>query len=136
MKISTQSWHYRLLFHFDMDRPQNLCSYFWKVVGAICFGLFLFAMAILCALCALTPVYTASLWTITGLFPSSDWILAPFLVIGSSVYFIFGLLVSYQYMKAAIAKIDQKEKKHHKPNILVEYAKAVKNRVCPLIEYE
>lgn len=49
MKINKNSWHYKLLDKLDLDIPNNLCGYFWKVTllaPAICLFIFIITLLI------------------------------------------------------------------------------------------
>ncbi len=117
MKISTKSWHYQLNQFFDFELPTTLCGYFWQTIfnilmlilfiGLIGLIIFFFLSPILQFLTTNSNVHSCSISS---------------LVIDGLMIFltISGLF----FKKISFGKV------------IIEYIKALKNKVCPLIEYE
>lgn len=130
MKISEQSWHYRLLNFCNYTPQRSLCLYFWQVVWsvltttvAVCImtilaALFLYMMAmpVLAFLGVVTPggYICVILWVVVlaGIFEDQ----------------IKNKYRDWQFR-------EKKERKESEPNILSEWIKAKKNKVCPTIEF-
>ena len=114
MKIKRNSWHYKisnLLSDYEKDND-NLCIYFWRGVSKI---------AILFILGFLFGTFLFKLFTDI-----------PFMIM------TLFLLSSCMIPISAISYIRKKLRKSPEipyENILVEYVKARKDKVCPLIEY-
>ena len=121
MKISKQSWHYRLLFKLDLKIPNNLCGYFWKVVRTI-----------------LICVILSPLLVIAGV---------GLLVVGGIVwlgdrYGWWKAIEAWQtrrYLRKVQAKEDAKRKATEappkQPSLFVAWLKAKKQKICPLLEF-
>lgn len=125
MTINKSSWHYNMNFYFSDSgkMPKSLCGYFWKSVSNILlvtliFGVFLFLAFILLG---------------GGFFIHSKG-LAGVSVLLWSVLIVMGIGVLISYITKNIR--EKKEYKEPKKYIVIEYWKAVKNRICPLITYK
>jgi hypothetical protein len=125
MKISRQSWHYRLSKgnYFLYGEPANLCHYFWRVVwhlvrwplvAAVVIGLLvgtlLFCRSYPEKACQIALAAASIAGIIVGLFLLS-------LIIVTAVFVAAGM-------------------KWLRGTLLFQYLKACKQRICPLIEYE
>lgn len=131
LKVSKNSWHYRYMVDLlSFDQPKTLCGYWWKLVWAL----------ISAPSVALVFIAVALFGLYVGLF---------FLTLPVSQFFIDGVtngirllsLVLWTFVFLAIIKHYnlfwyRAEVKERKPNIAVEYIKAKKRKICPLIEYE
>lgn len=132
MEISKNSWHYKLVEYigesFESGRyfmPTTLCSYFWTLV------LFtpLKILTTLGILIAVIFFMTMPIWSIVGMVYLDDeiftgtatvsWILV-------SVVVLANLIEYFRYNSDFKFKIIE---------IVVEYIKAKKRKVCPFIEY-
>ena len=121
MKISKSSWHYR--FNNSLNGSKNvsnsICGYFWQIVGGV-IGITLSVFMLgLCAYLLLTPALTSVVPE--KYVPPSD-------VTKYIMYFdifllcVAGLCVSYN--KSSFLRL------------CGAYLKAIKNKMCPLIEFE
>lgn len=155
MIINENSWHYKLfkLFNDEWQRPKTLCTYFWSIVIPTFFvSIFgcaiLVGLTIICAESLQHWIIFSSLWT---LLPSAFILalLVVLLIIGLSV----GLFVipahlhekykNYKWKKdyaLHIENIDRKNKGlppiQPKKSIIIEFLKARKAKMCPIIEYK
>ncbi len=142
MKISKQSWHYQLyqlmerLDIVTMYDKNDLCSYMRGLIISISIPITMI----------LSP-YTAYLFHITGVLDSHPPLVSFLVLAGLFLWTIVGLIadcllifvIGIHYInKYIISKIPKREKqqKEKKPNILIEYLKAKKQKICPLIEFE
>ena len=108
MKVRTSSWHYKIvdLFDFGSD-PKSLCSYFWRVVGNSLLALILGVLLIV-------------------FLPFWGPIIGTWFVLTK----IFG--------EGRVSRFFHKERSliPKSPGLFYSYYRAVKDKVCPLIEYE
>lgn len=160
MKLSKDSWHVKLNKEYGIDRvkwnihygtPTSLCDYFWSTVMVICL------LTLLCT--AFTLGVGAVLYGIlclSGLlFSPATGIWFDFIVydmgigllIISFVYgvvqFIIGLFnkevrwfpkyITKYFKTPENTKVLNENKK---PNLFIEWVKAKKAKVCPLVEIE
>lgn len=140
MKVNKNSWHYKLLtenFCFisgweEWHISNSLCLYFWQVMFRLVSGLGL-------GLIATSPlVFWGTL--LLGLHPS-DLVFFGRLLVGLGIFVTFaltavGALASIVYAGEFIRdKLPRKEYKEKESNLFVEYIKAKKNKLCPIIEF-
>ena len=116
MRISRKSWHYKISTLVCDGEPydDNLCVYFWRLVATIALS-----MIILFVACTLILHY----FTSPMLIPTTIMIL--FIVL--SVVLPVWAIMSFR------ARFGSPE--IQKANLLFEYIKSKKDKVCPLIEY-
>lgn len=131
IKINKNSWHYRVLGHpFKSDlRYTNvgICKYFWMVVGSLlgwC-GAGVLALAIVVTFVGWIPVGIG--WLITGNLLSLEFFALSF----GATTAVFLVWVGFTLKDLIKGKLRNRKKR---PNILFEYVKAKKQRVCPLVE--
>ena len=156
MKISKNSWHYKLLDFFKFDVIYDLrlginvslCRYFWNVVvglmavgGCVVLGsaaVFLIGaltfLAVIAPISYLTQSYFGFGWDYASTHGVSMiwimWVVLP-LAVGITGAFKGELKVFPSWMKV---NNKPRIKKAKKPNIFMEYLKAKKAKVCPLVE--
>jgi len=116
MKVKRTSWHYKAstLFCDFEEGHTNLCWYFWRLVFTV-----VFILAILSLACLALYVYFTSLQFV------SNTILAVAIILA----IILPPLAIY-FLREILGKAPELPK-----NILFDYVKAKKRKVCPLIEY-
>lgn len=119
MKIKRTAWHYKISNSGRERSNDNLCNYFWRLVGNILafVGKVMAALALVVCLVFL------------GYFIISDpLVLIVVLFFVSSA--VFPILAIW-FMRKKL------EKSLEMPygNIVIAYIKAKKEKVCPLIEY-
>ena len=156
MKVNRSSWRYKLMKYFKFDiisdlhcgSKVTLCRYFWNVLGGLLHLLGAVALSIatvvigLCILVTLlspisylTQSYFGFGWdfaTELGVIMIwMFWVAMP-LVGGFTAVFEGQMKVFPSWMKIKLLPPAASSK----PNILVEYVKAKKNKFCPLIELD
>lgn len=117
MKLNPSSWHARLyLFffseYFGEELPNNLCSYFWYVILACFLCVLVFNAAFLMVLII---SFVTGLWGIVGFPWDATW--SPWYNLAGTVLLI-----------AIIAFFNL--------DFVKEGCQAIKDRYCPLIEWE
>lgn len=163
MIIDKNSWHYKLVYKFrkygpgpghpeDLVRtmPRSLCMYGWYLLGAIATlvfaGMGVAGMPIAIWFKWFAPFsgdvtvfdYYGLGWgvllTFLGMLGSLVWVLLFIVVIC-----IFSMFVVYafQELKNMIFKRDDSPPKvvSSEPSVILEWLRAMKNKVCPIIEY-
>lgn len=150
MKISKNSWHYKLnRFWWPVSRPQSLCTYFWSTVAALVVTVGAVVSTIFVAFCTLFAAGAMGYFMVTFEFPRintvSVWQLV-FLYSWAGV----GLFALICYITTQIAdwhttrkhekyirdlKAFVEGKPEKEPNVFWAYLKAKKEKVCPFIEY-
>jgi hypothetical protein len=156
MKISKNSWHYKLnklaqtAACYDLSYGMSLCQYFWytvfavlKIIGTVAVGLFmLFAVSFIFYVFVLTPINSLS-YLLFDLGFDTDIEVGIIILIAELV-----LITLAGLLAAARGEIDvfpkwfkfktnkPKQDKESKPNLIFEYIKAKKAKVCPLVKLE
>ena len=118
MKVSRKSWHYKLRSLGSYQYSDTLCSYFWGVVGKIliCILVLMF-ISVYCWILYLDITFRIfSMGVVITL-------LALFLSITSIDFYRSKFKYKYRYDPSL------------QNNILIDYIKAVKNKICPIIEF-
>jgi len=119
MKISKSSWHYRLWGRLsdEYKPPRDLCHYFWSIVSNIVLVLMMLAVILGIVGWLLYAIITMPIigWVVIGFICSA--IVFPIIVIGG----LRKLRGSPIWMPGS--------------DVLSEFIRAKKQRVCPLIEY-
>jgi hypothetical protein len=140
MEINRNSWHYRLLKFSDTVPSTSLCLYFWQVALVVPIkGLVVAVFGSLLGVCLVTflllfaaPLATLLFFLISDLPPSSDWVLLNLL--GAIIWLIPIVL----FGEVAVKKILRNKETNYtpkEPNILLEFLKAKKEKICPLIQF-
>lgn len=123
MKIKKSSWHYKvssIISHpYDGD---TLCFYFWRLVTAI-------AVIVLVIGTALTGIYIY----LTSNFAASNSIMIGFII----SYIALPWLIIWELRKkfGQIGRPIEIEIEIPDDNIVLEFIRAKKAKICPLIEY-
>lgn len=160
MKIDKNSWHFKLLDYFDcnitykLSRGYNvtLCQYFWNVVGALIRGFALGFAFLFIGLFSCAAIWAVILMPINYLFISyfgvevfEDngyfglgmlvvfWMVIP-TIVGCGDYVDGRMKLFPKWMK--LSSVNTKPRAEKKPSLIVEYLKAKKSKICPLIELE
>jgi len=117
MKINRRSWHCRLSLLGSDFAPHNdnLCNYFWRIVGK----LILITVAIIICI-VLIALYFMSPLVISN----------TILIVAILLALVLPALVIF-YLREKIGKPIEAPYE----NIVREYLKAKKRKVCPMIEY-
>lgn len=148
MEISRKSWHYRVVKAVYGYANQSLCIYFWQVVSAlvvhafhilfILFILFVAAFAFAFFAVPITwgigelgwiePVVPFEI-AVVPIFVITVAVLAAALIIGINTTKY--LYEEYRYKRNRKKKLVAKE-----PNLVVEYWRAKKQKVCPTLKFK
>lgn len=126
MKVSTNSWHYRLHKFLQNEIPKSLCAYFWKLV----FSVLHITVAFIGVCFFLVAIGVLILWypfEISGyklIHPVLEVIVAFITGLGASA--LVGYIV---YMTKRKISDDTTP-----DGVIMAYFKAKKAKVCPIIE--
>lgn len=120
MKINKNSWHYKFLNKHMNVYPikNNLCGYFWQVVGHLALSVFVLTSCLFIVLTMLSPLLLFFKFKINE-----------FLVAG----IIIDILIILILLPALLRKIFKKPIGSN--NLILEYIKAKKSKLCPIIEF-
>lgn len=145
MKVNKNSWHYRLLtgdiFGIQgvnyWNVSSSLCLYFWQVVFVLLWkgvALFFLIPFVINALLIMPLVSTLGVIT-TGVMLQEDTgliilVIELIVIIGFVITWAELSLYTFLKDKTDLAEVVEKE-----PNLFVEYIKAKKNKLCPIIEF-
>lgn len=147
MIINSNSWHVKLhdRFYDRHSRPHSLCAYFWKMVwacfacavvaGGTLFGLTVAGASVLEHFFVLSTPVLLSLGFVLGL-------VAIALIIALSMGLALGAMNLHAWYDARIEEKEwerikaEREGKEIKENIVIQYIKARKSKMCPVIHFE
>ena len=147
MIINSNSWHVKLhdRFYDRHSRPHSLCAYFWKMVwacfacavvaGSTLFGLTVAGAGVLEHFFVLSTPVLLSLGFVLGL-------VAIALIIALSIGLAFGAMNLHAWYDARREEKEwqriqaEREGRETKENIVIQYIKARKSKVCPVIHVE
>jgi len=117
MKIKRSSWHYKIsnfgtAYESEHD---SLCWYFWRAVAKTIF------------------IFTVTIWLSTTLF---FYFTSPqFISTTIMILFMISCIIVPSLAIHYLRKLLGKSPEIPGSNILIEYLKAKKAKICPLIEY-
>ncbi|QIN95879.1 hypothetical protein MN04_00090 [Escherichia phage MN04] len=147
MIINSNSWHVKLhdRFYDRHSRPHSLCAYFWKMVwacfacaivaGSTLFGLTVAGAGVLEHFFVLSTPVLLSLGFVLGL-------IAIALIIALSIGLALGAMNLHAWYDARREEKEwqriqaEREGRETKENIVVQYIKARKSKMCPVIHFE
>lgn len=147
MIINTNSWHVKLhdRFYDSHSRPHSLCAYFWKMVwacfacavvaGSTLFGLTVAGAGVLEHFFVLSTPVLLSLGFVLGLITIA-------LIIALSIGLAFGAMNLHAWYDARREEKEwqriqaESEGRETKENVVIQYIKARKSKVCPVIHFE
>ena len=147
MIINTNSWHVKLhdRFYDRHSRPHSLCAYFWKMVwacfacavvaGSTLFGLTVAGAGVLGHFFVLSTPVLLSLGFVLGLITIA-------LIIALSIGLAFGAMNLHAWYDLRKEEkewqriLAKREGKETKENIVIQYIKARKSKICPVIHFE
>ncbi|QXV72453.1 hypothetical protein PSD9_168 [Shigella phage PSD9] len=147
MIINANSWHAKLhdRFYDSHSRPHSLCAYFWKMVwacfacavvaGSTLFGLTVAGVGVLEHFFVLSTPVLLSLGFVLGL-------VAIALIIALSIGLAFGAMNLHAWYDARREEKEwqriqaEREGRETKETIVIQYIKARKSKVCPVIHFE
>lgn len=158
MNISTNSWHYKMnkfvhgRLRVGVDVSTSLCGYFWQTV----FSPIIVITFVLVGLLTITCMAWVFLYVIGGLFSTvlvvfdilpESYILKPTsynlafipMSIIADILLVGVFHVSFIYKSYKERKIQESLEKNKpidsKPLLVIEYIKAKKRKICPLINF-
>lgn len=138
MKINKKSWHYKLIRSI-MNEPeyyyQTICKYFWALVGSI---LAWIGILLVIAILSTGFVYVAFIVPLAspGLF-ETFWSMVLWTFMGYNAIKIARGVKEYYSDNFFFTTIyERPRKKEQKPNIVAEWLKAKKAKICPFIDFE
>ena len=131
MRISKESWHYRLVRWFDIGSEYgstSLCRYFWQIVFAIFLCVGMGVGGIGAAIIVTLPLWHMFHWAF-GL-----QMIAIFIGLCEIGILTYGLvtLVKERHWH----EIRKGLREAPEPSLLYAWAKAKKDKVCPLVDFE
>lgn len=147
MIINSNSWHVKLhdRFYDRHSRPHSLCAYFWKMVwacfacavvaGSTLFGLTVAGAGVLEHFFVLSTPVLLSLGFVLGL-------IAIALIIALSIGLALGAMNLHAWYDLRKEEkewqriLAKREGKETKENIVIQYIKARKSKMCPVIHFE
>ncbi len=133
MKIKTDSWHYQLMKNLGMSvySRTNLCSY----IRGLLMALLTLPMTILSPL-ILYLVMPLKLVTITSWQAIILFLLIVWGVVGAGIIVLI-VAGSIVYLICGVIDVVNLPTIHlPKNNIVIQYIKAKKQKICPIIEFE
>lgn len=142
MKVSTESWHYRLADSIsDSKNPsKSLCIYFWQVVwGFILWFIILPVFVILVGsvvLLGIPGIIGKLTMDLFDFLPKMSELALGFWYIGVGylVFLVMFLLMgAFVYWKEVVKP--RKTKVVKEENLFFAYVKAKKRKICPIIEF-
>lgn len=122
MKISTKSWHYRLLYFMWDDVRNTLCGYFWQLI----------LTSIVLAV-ATTGIGFILYSLIFGLFRSHDSSLFQTSVI---IWVAIICIAAFWIIMHFIEQMRDRKPSIGKPSLLSSYIGSIKKKICPVIEFD
>lgn len=135
MEISKSSWHYRLI-NSTIGKPSNsLCLYFWSLIISLLMRIlvaFIFVTWVLMMLITISPILIGYndeylFLYILGILP---WVVT-LLILGDYLHEKFPQVREKHFLKK-----NRREQLEKEPHIVVEYVKAIKNKVCPILDFK
>lgn len=126
--------------------PSSICPYFWKVVWAILYKYILFPIVLIPLMAAMVISSLGAIFVLPWLLlnivtghgdgltlwgvPVYHW--KALLVDAGTWLILFGTMFAYHWFKFKRKTSSTKEN----PSILVEWVKAKKSKICPMIEFK
>lgn len=147
MIINTNSWHAKLhdRFYGHYSRPHSLCAYFWKIVwvcfiwsvlaGSTIFALTVAGAGVLEQFFVLSTPVGLGLGFILGLATMA-------IILAVSFGLVYGLMNLWAWYDLHKEEKEwkrikaEREGKEIKENLVVQYIKARKSKMCPVIHFE
>lgn len=132
IKISTDSWHYKLANTFSGHRPpENLCGYFWKVIFSIFMSIFILFLALIFTMVVLSVFLRFWFSSFGEVAPLGGFVSIVILSI------ILAELVKARHEKERIdAIISGIKPKKSFIGVCFSWVKAKKDKYCPSIDFE
>lgn len=145
MIINKNSWHARMHDFFYWQRPHSLCQYFWKMAWA------LFAISVIC-LAMVSGSWVVGQAILSHFGVTGFWLLHAggtglgALVFTAAISAIVGIAYTAakisvwwegrRFDKAWKRQRDKENGIEHPKSVILEYLKARKSKMCPMIEFK
>lgn len=149
MKVNKSSWHYKLVTGDNERAPTSLCKYVRKLVLLMVGWTIITAILAVCVAGIFTFILAFLPWFYI------DTASNPLFAVGIVMFILFAIgILEYISLKfnekkrerarqAAIDAMNNRVNKKTKienieevkPNIVIEYLRAVKNKICPMLEF-
>lgn len=134
LEIDSRAWHLRWIRRWNKSyRPTNLCRHFWLVLFP--YQRFLFkAIAIVIAAAAILYIGLAlvGIWVLLAV-TNSPWYLFGLFSGPALVLVLLGAQLALKFLMRLVSKRSEPVTDSSGPSLTLEWLKAKKRRVCPLI---
>ncbi|UGO48167.1 hypothetical protein SHINKOU_88 [Klebsiella phage vB_KaeM_Shinkou] len=158
MNINKNSWHFKMNLWFKSDNmwkmPKTLCGYFWTTVLHVVFSsaiitfigsvAWMFGWPIVAetGILAWMGISLSTFWLNVIAVPVGAAVIAAFMLLFAAIAFgfIFGLekfkhyRIQKKYTKK-LARVKAGLPAEAEPLVFIQYLKARKRKVCPMIDY-
>lgn len=154
MKINKNSWHFKL--HKWVVSPVyqklkygenvSLCRYFWGTVGCVIAAIFTLMFSTVVVMAVFSTV-TSPLYFLLVAFTGLDFlgkgyadVGGVFLIISIPISLIIGLIAAFrgemEVFPSWLKFSSENTRVQRKPSLILNYVKAKKDKICPLVELE
>lgn len=144
MKIRKASWHYKAIAWCDWYPSTNLCTYFWQVVAAcimivgVCIGIGLIGCFVLLVIGSFISLPVMCYLDYADIVPIGSVIeqysfVKPIVELGVVSWVISMSVLCYLSVRRISRYVSNSPESD---GLLASYAKAKKDKVCPMIEFE
>jgi len=129
MKVSTNSWHYRLIDWLDFNHCRNLCAYFWQAVLAVVLATVVFPVAgVFTLVVATMPLWHMFHWN----FAITVFAIGAAFIEIIVLLFLLRTIVKDRHEEEMLAG----ERESLEPSLAYSWLKAKHDKICPLIEFD
>lgn len=142
MEISRKSWHYRMTAwccnHYGKTPSNSLCGYFWQMVFSPFVVILMYVTILVVALTMLWGLYFSGAMVCNVLhwfnvLPDSfDMVPGVF----NWRHLVASLLITICLIGHILHNIHKDRNPTKKSNVVFEFIKAKKRKICPLIEFK
>ena len=132
MKISKKSWHYRLISFFYTKPERNLCAYIQELLISFLMLFCLLFISVAAVIGLGFGIGYATLYFI-GISDIAIWKSILVSVVESLI--LVGSITLYEKRKVK-KLLEEIEGKEPKESLVLNYIKAKKEKICPLIEFK
>ncbi len=127
MKVSSNSWHYRLIDWLDFDHCRNLCAYFWEVVWCVFLvGAVFPVVGLICI-----ALFTMPFWHMF----SQNYLIVGVIIVGTIEVIGLTCLLYTVVKDRRENEIYEGKRKRPEPSLAHLWIKAKHDKICPLIEF-
>ncbi len=143
MEISRKSWHYRMTAwcwdHFGKTPSNSLCGYFWQMVSSpfVVIGMYAAILVVVLVMLSwslyLSGAYLCNFLHWIHVLPDS-FDMVPGVI--NWRHFVVSLLITAGIVAKVVYSVYKQENPNKEPNVVFEFIKAKKRKICPLIEFK